>query len=1370
MNFTKRVGAAVTASALALGLFAAPLDGVPLLPGAAVSAAEKTNAVSDITLPTVTFTADSLPDNAELEEMYLDKLFYGNDGIALLADFGKDSLTGTALSVYTQLRTGIEKIANGDVTSTKIEITINYDTFSDDFSAALNCLLVDLPASFYWYDKTALLSFSFSGSTATVPFPVSQDYKGNADFTVDTAEISAAKTAVAKAQSIANKYTGKSDYEKIRGYCKEICALTSYNDEANQKKTPQNYGGINPWQLVWVFDDDASTEVVCEGYSKAFQYLCDLGGIECYTVTGNTSSGNGAGAHMWNVVVLDGKSYLVDITNCDGEEGASTVSIGYPDLLLLKGANQSTGNDCSFTGLVGGSSLQYTYDPETLSLYGSAGILEVSTEDYTPGAAKPVLALSKETETVEKGKTVTITGTSESIASGDKLSVTSSTPAAATAEIKNFNAVTGAFDVVVTGVDVGETEITVTYTDDEKVNASCTVTVTKAPCETHTWGEWTSSADGHSHKCSVCNAEETEDHTGELKSDTAVDATCIKEGKKADTVCSVCDYVIKDGEVIPALGHDMKEVANSAKEPTCLEDGKEADKECSRCDERETGAVIKTKGHTPGTPVQENIKDATCTVAGSYDKVTYCTVCKEKIKTEHVDGEKLDHELEEVPGSAKDPTCAEEGKKADKKCKNCNYTEPGEVIPATKNHTPGEPVREVVKSATCTEEGSYNEVIKCSVCGKILETTTGVIEKLDHTPGEAAKEKEVAATCTKDGSYDMVVRCTVCETEISSEQTVVPAAGHDFTMKSSSSTHWQECTKCGEKFGEEAHNKNNCAVTPATADTEGSRVYSCSVCGTEVRTETIPKIEEGHKHNYTVQNSDSTSHWNECECGDKDLDSVTAHNEGEPSETVQTAPTCKSDGVKIVTVECSDCHRVISTTAVMITERPGHTPGAEYGKDSEKHWQTCTVCDARINEENHIAGPAATEETPQTCTVCGYEMAPVLAHTHTFSDAWSKDGSFHWHDASCGHTGEVSAKAPHDWDEGVITVQPTETAKGEKTYTCTVCGAAKTEPVSELSHTHTPGSVWRFNSEGHWHDCGGCDEKLDFAAHNQTSEVTKAPTATLTGTRRYLCSVCGYVIKEETIPATGVISPDNNPSYPSGSTIVFPPSANVKEPILENGSGKSGWESVADDIAAASNGSAVHVDMNGTTTLSRKALAELAGKNVDLVLEMNNQITWTINGETVEKIRDINMRARLNTRNIPESVTEEYAAGNSIVQLTLSHSGSFGFDAVMTINLGTRYDGKFANLLYYNSKTKELEYVDCSIISGGMASLDFSHASDYAIVISDEPMGDYEDVSAAAGISETGSMISLNGGAFPIIAVICAVSAAVVIFRKRTSK
>ena len=64
---------------------------------------------------------------------------------------------------------------------------------------------------------------------------------------------------------------------------------------------------------------------------------------------------------------------------------------------------------------------------------------------------------------------------------------------------------------------------------------------------------------------------------------------------------------------------------------------------------------------------------------------------------------------------------------------------------------------------------------------------------------------------------------------------------------------------------------------------------------------------------------------------------------------------------------------------------------------------------------------------------------PEPAHEHTFSDAWSKDGTYHWHAATCEHTTEVSGKAEHSFGEYVSNNDATTEADGTKTRECSVC-------------------------------------------------------------------------------------------------------------------------------------------------------------------------------------------------------------------------------------------------------------------------------------------------------------------------------------------
>ena len=73
----------------------------------------------------------------------------------------------------------------------------------------------------------------------------------------------------------------------------------------------------------------------------------------------------------------------------------------------------------------------------------------------------------------------------------------------------------------------------------------------------------------------------------------------------------------------------------------------------------------------------------------------------------------------------------------------------------------------------------------------------------------------------------------------------------------------------------------------------------------------------------------------------------------------------------------------------------------------------------------------------------------------------------------------------------------------------------------EASHTHTYGTEWKSDAYKHWHECS-CGDKKDTAAHTAGEWIIDTPaTATTSGTKHKECTVCGYTMTTETIPATG---------------------------------------------------------------------------------------------------------------------------------------------------------------------------------------------------------------------------------------------------------
>ena len=119
----------------------------------------------------------------------------------------------------------------------------------------------------------------------------------------------------------------------------------------------------------------------------------------------------------------------------------------------------------------------------------------------------------------------------------------------------------------------------------------------------------------------------------------------------------------------------------------------------------------------------------------------------------------------------------------------------------------------------------------------------------------------------------------------------------------------------------------------------------------------------------------------------------------------------------------------------------------------------------------------------------------------------------------------------HDWDEGVITTEPTCTKDGVKTYTCKDCKTTKTEEVKALGHDYS--KDWTIDKKATCteegsksHHCTRCDSKVDTTVIPKTSHnfdngvITTAPTCTKDGVKTYTCKDC-KTTKTEEVKALG---------------------------------------------------------------------------------------------------------------------------------------------------------------------------------------------------------------------------------------------------------
>ena len=285
-------------------------------------------------------------------------------------------------------------------------------------------------------------------------------------------------------------------------------------------------------------------------------------------------------------------------------------------------------------------------------------------------------------------------------------------------------------------------------------------------------------------------------------------------------------------------------------------------------------------------------------------------------------------------------------------------------------------------------------------------------------------------------------------------------------------------------------------------------------------------------------------------------------------ETLKSAADCTNDAVYFKSCSCGE----ISTTETFTAAgtQLGHAWASDWSKDTDNHWKECSRCHEKKDEAAHDYG------SDNICDTCGYDktvphthnltLVPAKAPTCTekgntayytcdgcdkwFEDAtgaseitdktsvilaatghsasdWKSDNTDHWKECTVVGCGVIieGSKAVHTAGEWIIDTPATATTDGSKHKECTVCGytmATETIPATGGGeHTHSYGSEWKNDADNHWHECS-CGDKKDTAAHTAGEWIIDTPaTATTSGSKHKECTVCGYTMTTETIPATG---------------------------------------------------------------------------------------------------------------------------------------------------------------------------------------------------------------------------------------------------------
>ena len=260
------------------------------------------------------------------------------------------------------------------------------------------------------------------------------------------------------------------------------------------------------------------------------------------------------------------------------------------------------------------------------------------------------------------------------------------------------------------------------------------------------------------------------------------------------------------------------------------------------------------------------------------------------------------------------------------------------------------------------------------------------------------------------------------------------------------------------------------------------------------------------------------------------------------------------EGAPNHTVKCSVCGQKKDEAHA---DRPGDVSDV-WQHDGTNHWNVYG-CGTIMNKAAHtwdvgvVTTPATCTtagEKTFTCAKCGYQKTETIDATgHSYETTWTTDGTSHWHkcancdvitdkaahtfdtnncakDRTCTECGYVKPAGQHTWNDGVVTKEATCTVPGEKTFTCDVCHATKTETIKAPGHTVVEDAAKEptctetgLTAGKH---CSVCNEVLEAQTvvpakgHSMTKTEAKAATCTEAGNSEYYtCGNCGKFFSDE---------------------------------------------------------------------------------------------------------------------------------------------------------------------------------------------------------------------------------------------------------------
>lgn len=425
---------------------------------------------------------------------------------------------------------------------------------------------------------------------------------------------------------------------------------------------------------------------------------------------------------------------------------------------------------------------------------------------------------------------------------------------------------------------------------------------------------------------------------------------------------------------------------------------------------------------------------------------------------------------------------------------------------------------------TCSRDKNHTETKEChggtATCTAkaICEDCGGAYGELaDHDFTEEKAEEQYlksAATCTAKAVYYR--SCAVCglTSKETAEETTFESGNvlaHDWSEPSYTWTPvadgymcaaYKKCNNCSYNVSDVASVTYAVTKAPTCLNT-GVGTYTATFSdafGFPAQTKDVAIPATGHDWGTAEYTWTPTETGYTC-TAKRVCQKDKSHEETEPvtaTYTVVTEPTCLTAGLGRYQASfeadwAEDASKDVPLSAL------DHDWGAWKSNNNGTHTRVCARDDSHTETDNCSGGTATCTE-PATCTVCGGTYGQLAAHDFT---------------------AEVA-------EEDYLKSEATCTESAVYYKSCTACGL--TSKGTEQEDTFQSGdpmghdydTEWSQDETQHWHVCKRCQDIADLEEHTASGWITDtAATAKADGEKHKECTVCGYLLETDTIPATG---------------------------------------------------------------------------------------------------------------------------------------------------------------------------------------------------------------------------------------------------------